>query len=81
MSGDGPALTGVSRGRTITEADVVQFAALTGDLHPQHTDAAWAAESRFGERVAHGMLHTARTNRRNGVGHLRECPTPHNAGS
>jgi acyl dehydratase len=46
----------VSRGRTITEADVVGFAALTGDMHPQHTDAAWAAGSRFGERVAHGML-------------------------
>ncbi len=46
----------VSRGRTITEADVVGFAALTGDHHPQHTDAAWAAESPFGERIAHGML-------------------------
>lgn len=43
-------------GRTITEADVVSFAALTGDWHPQHADAAWAARSRFGERVAHGML-------------------------
>ena len=46
----------VTRGRTITEADIVQFATLTGDMHPQHTDAAWAAESRFGERIAHGML-------------------------
>lgn len=46
----------VTRGRTITEADIVQFAALTGDMHPQHTDASWAAESRFGERIAHGML-------------------------
>ena len=46
----------VSRGRTITEADVAAFAAWTGDLHPQHTDASWAASSRFGERVAHGML-------------------------
>ena len=46
----------VTRGRTITEADIVQFAALSGDMHPQHTDAAWAAESRFGERIAHGML-------------------------
>jgi acyl dehydratase len=48
--------TVVSRGRTITEADVVSFAALTGDWHPQHTDATWAADSRFGRRVAHGML-------------------------
>jgi acyl dehydratase len=45
-----------SRGRTITEADVVAFSALTGDWHPQHSDATWAAESAFGERIAHGML-------------------------
>lgn len=45
-----------SRGRTVTEADVVGFAALTGDWHPQHADAAWAASSAFGERIAHGML-------------------------
>jgi acyl dehydratase len=45
-----------SRGRTITEADVVAFSALTGDWHPQHSDAAWAADSAFGERIAHGML-------------------------
>jgi len=42
--------------RTVTEADVVAFADLTGDHHPQHTDAAWAARSPFGERIAHGML-------------------------
>ena len=45
-----------TRGRTITEADVVGFAAQTGDFHPQHCDAAWAADSEFGERIAHGML-------------------------
>ena len=45
-----------SRGRTVTEADVVAFAALTGDWHPQHADAEWAARSEFGERIAHGML-------------------------
>jgi 3-hydroxybutyryl-CoA dehydratase len=45
-----------SRARTVTEADVVAFAALTGDFHPQHSDAVWAAESAFGERIAHGML-------------------------
>jgi acyl dehydratase len=43
-------------GRTITEADVVAFANLTGDHHPQHTDAQWAARGPFGERIAHGML-------------------------
>jgi 3-hydroxybutyryl-CoA dehydratase len=48
--------TFITRGRTVTEADVVSFAALTGDWHPQHTDAQWAASSPFGERIAHGML-------------------------
>jgi 3-hydroxybutyryl-CoA dehydratase len=43
-------------GRTITEADLVSFSSLTGDWHPQHADAEWAAAGRFGERVAHGML-------------------------
>src|SRR4051794_18263667 len=46
----------VTPGRTVTEADVVGFAALTGDKHPQHTDAEWAAAGRFGERIAHGLL-------------------------
>src|SRR6185436_6250166 len=45
-----------TRGRTVTEADVVAFSALTGDWHPQHSDAVWAADSAFGERIAHGML-------------------------
>jgi 3-hydroxybutyryl-CoA dehydratase len=45
-----------SRARTVTEADVVAFSALTGDWHPQHSDAVWAAQSAFGERIAHGML-------------------------
>jgi 3-hydroxybutyryl-CoA dehydratase len=45
-----------SRGRTITEADLVSFATLTGDFHPIHTDAEWAAESEFGSRIAHGAL-------------------------
>lgn len=45
-----------SRGRTITEADVVQFAGLSGDYSRLHTDAAFMAESNFGERIAHGLL-------------------------
>jgi 3-hydroxybutyryl-CoA dehydratase len=45
-----------TRARTIGEADVTSFATLTGDTHPQHTDAEWAAQSRFGERIAHGLL-------------------------
>ena len=45
-----------TRGRTVTEADVVAFAGLTGDFHPQHVDAEWAASKPFGERIAHGLL-------------------------
>jgi len=46
----------VTHGRTLTEADVVGFAGLTGDWHRQHTDPDWARESLFGERIAHGLL-------------------------
>jgi 3-hydroxybutyryl-CoA dehydratase len=46
----------VTQGRTIGEADIMGFATLTGDTHPQHTDAEWAGRSRFGERIAHGLL-------------------------
>jgi 3-hydroxybutyryl-CoA dehydratase len=43
-------------GRAVREPDILQFAALTGDAHPQHVDSEWAAESRFGEQIAHGLL-------------------------
>jgi acyl dehydratase len=46
----------MTRGRTITEADIVAFSGLTGDHHPQHTDAVWAEAGPFGGIVAHGML-------------------------
>lgn len=42
--------------RTITEADIVRFAGLTGDFNQIHTDAEYAARDTFGQRVAHGML-------------------------
>jgi 3-hydroxybutyryl-CoA dehydratase len=42
--------------RTVTEAEVIGFCALTGDWHPQHWHPEWAARSPFGERIAHGML-------------------------
>ena len=45
-----------SQGRTITEADVVAFAGLSGDFNPLHTGATFAAATPFGERIAHGML-------------------------
>lgn len=47
---------GDTDGRTITEADIVNFAGLTGDFNPQHVDARFAAEGMFGERTAHSML-------------------------
>lgn len=42
--------------RTITEADVVAFAGLTGDYNRLHTDAEYMRQSPFGERIAHGLL-------------------------
>lgn len=42
--------------RTITEADVVLFAGLTGDYNRLHTDAEYMRGSVFGERIAHGLL-------------------------
>ncbi len=46
----------VSPGRTITEADIVMFAALSGDWNQLHTDAEFAKGTVFGERIAHGLL-------------------------
>ena len=43
-------------GRTITEADIVAFAGLSGDFNRIHTDAAYAATTPFGQRIAHGLL-------------------------
>ena len=45
-----------SVGRTITESDVVNFAALSGDWNLIHTDAEYSKEHMFGQRVAHGLL-------------------------
>ncbi len=46
----------VTPARTITEADVVAFAGLTGDYHWLHTDAIAAKKSGFGDRIGHGTL-------------------------
>ena len=46
----------VTRARTITEADIVNFAALSGDWNRLHTDIEFAITGPFGERIAHGML-------------------------
>ena len=45
-----------SQGRTVTESDVVNFAMLSGDWNPLHTDAETAKETPFGQRIAHGLL-------------------------
>ena len=42
--------------RTITEADLVNFAGVSGDYHPLHVDEEYAKASPFGSRIAHGML-------------------------
>jgi acyl dehydratase len=46
----------VSPGRTVTEADIVAFAGLSGDYNILHTDAEYMRTSIFGERIAHGLL-------------------------
>jgi 3-hydroxybutyryl-CoA dehydratase len=45
-----------SSSRTVSEADILMFGAASGDMNPVHFDAEFAATSRFGERIAHGML-------------------------
>lgn len=46
----------ITPSRTITEADIVSFASLTGDFNPLHTDEEFAKGGLFGTRIAHGML-------------------------
>ncbi len=45
-----------TRARTITEADIVQFGALTGDFNPMHFDTEYMKTHMIGQRIAHGML-------------------------
>jgi acyl dehydratase len=64
VSGDGPRYfddvtvgeAWASPGRTLTETDIVIFAGLSGDYNVLHTDAELMKSSRFGERIAHGLL-------------------------
>jgi len=46
----------VTLSKTFTEEDVRRFIEITGDVNPLHVDAAFAAGTRFGRRVIHGML-------------------------
>lgn len=45
--------------RTISEADVVSFAGLSGDFNPLHTNEEFARHTPFGTRIAHGVLSLA----------------------
>lgn len=46
----------ITPARTITEADVVNYASLSGDWNPMHTDEEFARKTIFGKRVNYGML-------------------------
>jgi acyl dehydratase len=49
-------LTSESRGRTITETDLVNFSGVSGDFNPMHTDAEYVKGTDYKARVAHGAL-------------------------
>jgi 3-hydroxybutyryl-CoA dehydratase len=42
--------------KTVTDADIIMFAGVSGDTNPVHLDEAFAAETPFKGRIAHGML-------------------------
>ncbi len=46
----------ITPGRTMTEADIVGFAGISGDFNSIHTDAVFSGGTGFGQRVAHGLL-------------------------
>ncbi len=46
----------ITAARTMTETDVVMFAATTGDYNPVHTDAEFMKHSMYGQRIVHGLL-------------------------
>lgn len=61
-----------SAARTIGEADILQFAMLSGDWNPVHVDAEFAKGTPFGQRIAHGLLGLAVS-----TGLRRSQPVPH----
>ncbi len=46
----------VTAGRSVAESDIFNFAGLSGDYNQIHTDAEFAKDTPFGQRVAHGLL-------------------------
>ena len=48
--------TGLSRGRTVTETDVVQFMMLTGNWVEIHSNVEFAKDTKFGQRIVQGSL-------------------------
>lgn len=42
--------------KTVTEADIILYAGISGDFNPAHMDAESAKKGMFGQRIAHGML-------------------------
>ncbi|MBC5799238.1 MAG: MaoC family dehydratase [Candidatus Eremiobacteraeota bacterium] len=53
--------------KTITEADVLLFSAVSGDNYPLHVDERYARQGRFGRRVAHGLLTASLISTANGL--------------
>lgn len=48
--------TSLSFTKTVSESDVYLFAGITGDFSPNHVDAEYMRQGRYGERIAHGAL-------------------------
>jgi 3-hydroxybutyryl-CoA dehydratase len=57
----------VTFSKTITEADIALFVGVSGDTYPLHVDAEYAKTTRFGRRVAHGMLSASLLSTVNGL--------------
>lgn len=53
--------------KTITDADIALFVAVSGDTYPLHVDEAYAKSTRFGRRAAHGMLSASLLSTVNGL--------------
>ena len=57
----------VTFSKTITDADVLLFAGVSGDTYPLHVDAEYAKTTRFKQRVVHGMLSASLLSTVNGL--------------